>query len=176
LNRTITYTIPALALIWYFLFERNNITGKNPLKPAVNDIYSFLLGFPALAVTGLVLSFAMTVFPAPKPPRMEAPGNLTGWLIMIVSCIGTGYLEESFFRYYLLRKMKLWASSSGIRVLFSVVLFAVCHIYEGPWGILNSVLAGFLLAVLFERYKTLNGIALAHGAYNVFVYVMADFI
>jgi membrane protease YdiL (CAAX protease family) len=106
---------------------------------------------------------------------------------MVVSCLGTGYLEESYFRYYLLSKLddiideaSYKANASLPRVImtvcFSTFLFSVCHIYEGPWGIVNSSLAGALLSALFIRFKSLHGIAWAHGAYNIFVYVMGNFI
>jgi membrane protease YdiL (CAAX protease family) len=38
--------------------------------------------------------------------------------------------------------------------------------------VLNAVLAGALLALVFLRYRSLHGIALAHGLYNVFVYAL----
>jgi membrane protease YdiL (CAAX protease family) len=63
----------------------------------------------------------------------------------------------------------------AIRVLFSTVLFSLCHIYEGPWGILNAVLAGIFLSVLFNRYRSIHGIAWAHAAYNMFVYTIGIF-
>jgi len=55
------------------------------------------------------------------------------------------------------------------------VLFSLCHVYEGPWGILNAVLAGIILSLLFIRFRSLHGIAWAHGAYNIFVYTMGNF-
>jgi hypothetical protein len=46
-------------------------------------------------------------------------------------------------------------------------------VYEGPWGVLNAVLAATLLSFLFLHFKSLHGIALAHGLYNAFVYALA---
>jgi membrane protease YdiL (CAAX protease family) len=60
-------------------------------------------------------------------------------------------------------------------VVFSTFLFSLCHIYEGPGGFINSILAGILLSALFIRYRSLHGVAWAHGAYNIFVYVMGMF-
>jgi membrane protease YdiL (CAAX protease family) len=166
------YTIPSLALIWYLIIKKKSLLfpGKI-LKPGRKDIYPFLTGFPVLVLSGFAVSFLMAnVSSLPLPPRIGAPESAAGWIVMTFSCLGTGYLEESYFRYYLLSKLddtRIW-----FRLLTSVVLFALCHVYEGPWGVLNAVLAGCLLAYLYERYRSLHGIAWAHGLYNVFVYLM----
>jgi membrane protease YdiL (CAAX protease family) len=176
LSRTLTYTAPSLALLWYLVLKNSGTASLAGEKPGKNDVYSFIIGFPALVAIGLILSFLISFFPAPSPlPKIEAPASVPGWIVMALSCIGTGYLEESYFRCYLLKKMtKITFAWTGvmIRIVFSTALFAVCHLYEGPWGIANAVLAGAVLAALFERYGALHGIAWAHGAYNAFVYVM----
>ena len=94
---------------------------------------------------------------------------------MAISCILTGYLEESFFRFYLLQKLEVCGALVLPRIFFATLLFAYCHAYEGLWGVLNAVLAGLLLSVLFERYRSLHGIAIAHAFYNAFVYAMGIF-
>ena len=175
LSNTLTYTIPALALIWYLILEKKSLPGFIQLMPERRDLRPFFIGFPALTLIGLVLSLVMTNFSVLMPPRVEAPAGVIGWIIMLFSCGATGYLEESFFRFYLLKKMEEWSYLLWLRILLSVLLFAFCHLYEGPWGILNSALAGLLLAVLFERYRSFHGIAWAHGAYNAFVYFMGIF-
>jgi membrane protease YdiL (CAAX protease family) len=57
-------------------------------------------------------------------------------------------------------------------VLASTLLFAFCHVYEGPWGFLNAALSGVILAFLFLRFRSLHGIAIAHAMYNIFVYAL----
>jgi membrane protease YdiL (CAAX protease family) len=108
----------------------------------------------------------------PADTGIGAPATFSGWLVMLLSCVSTGYLEESFFRFYLLNKLGELGVKTGTAVFVSVVFFALCHVYEGPWGVLNAVLAGTLLALLFLQYRSLHGIALAHGFYNTFVYAL----
>jgi membrane protease YdiL (CAAX protease family) len=178
LSRTLTYTLPSLALLWYLILGKTRPAAFAGEKPGKGDFYSFIIGFPALIAIGLVLSLLISLFAgASPPPRIEPPASVPGWIVMFFSCIATGYLEESYFRFYLLKKMA--ALSSGVpgmilRAALSTALFAICHIYEGPWGIANAILAGAALSALFERYKSLHGIALAHGAYNAFVYLIAS--
>jgi membrane protease YdiL (CAAX protease family) len=179
LGRTLTYTIPSLALLWYLVPGKTGPAAFAGEKPGKEDLYSFVIGFPALIVIGLVLSLLISFFSGPSlPPKIEPPASVSGWIIMFFSCIGTGYLEESYFRFYLLKKMtRITFGTAGMitRIALSAVLFSICHIYEGPWGIANAVLAGALLSVLFERYGALHGIAWAHGGYNAFVYFMGIF-
>ena len=179
LGRTITYTLPSLALIWYLISDRRGFTAFAGERPKKTDIFSLSIGIPGLILIGLGISFLVLHFPdyqgLTPPPRVEAPAGGIGWAVMAVSCLLTGYLEESFFRYYLITFLERQIPNAVIRIALSTLLFSACHIYEGPWGILNAVLAGIFLSILFVRYRSLHGIACAHGCYNIFVYIMGIF-
>ena len=180
IGRTLTYTIPALALLWYIISDKNDFFAIREEKPKTQDLIQFALGLPSLVVIGLGISLLITYFAGSSglspPPKVEAPVNIAGWIVLVFSCLGTGYLEESYFRYYLLTRLAYALPNSLVRILLSTALFAVCHIYEGPWGILNAVLAGALLSAFFIRFRSLHGLAWSHGVYNIFVYVMGLFI
>ena len=177
LIRLSTYTVPAGALIWYLILEKKSLqVFPGDLKIGKTDAVSFAWGFAGLILTGVIISVLMNaVNPFETPPRVKAPGNLLGWTILVFSCAGTGYLEESFFRFYLLQKLEDWVPSRPVKIIFAVLLFALCHGYEGPWGILNAALAGILLSVLYEKFRTIHGISWAHALYNIFVYVIGIF-
>ena len=179
LSRTLTYTIPAFALLWYLISDRKGFTALKQERICKQDLVPFAAGFSGLILIGigisLLISYLSLNFDITPPSKVEAPAGIGGWIIMVVSCICTGYLEESYFRYYLLSNLESSLSRIVMSVVFSTFLFSVCHIYEGPWGILNSALAGALLSTLFIRFKSLHGIAWAHGVYNIAVYVMGNF-
>lgn len=179
LGRTLTYTIPSLALLWYLMSDKKGFSALGDEKPRLRDAIPFAAGLPSLIIIGFGVSFLASYFSARlgliPPPKVAAPVNIWGWIVMVLSCLFTGYLEESYFRYYLLIKLENVIPQTAVRILFSTALFSFCHIYEGPWGIANAVLAGILLSVLFVRYRSLHGIAWAHGAYNIFVYVVGNF-
>jgi membrane protease YdiL (CAAX protease family) len=172
--RVFGYSLPALALLWYLILEKKSIT-LNPgsLKPTKNDLFSFLWALPGLALIAAGVSFIGAEFSSFSAPAVEAPTNVPGWIAVGLSCAGTGYLEESYFRFYLLQKLENYIPQKYVRILLSVLLFAVCHVYEGPMGIINAGLAGFLLAIVFTQYRTLHGIALAHALYNSLVYIFS---
>jgi membrane protease YdiL (CAAX protease family) len=176
LGRLLTYTLPSLALLFYMISGRKGFPALKPQKPGKDDFLAFSIGLPGLFLIGFVISVLVSLLSKPvgwnPPPHLEAPVNAAGWVIVAFSCLGTGYLEESYFRYYLLAKFENTMPHTEMRVIFSTFLFSLCHIYEGPWGAFNAVLASILLSALFIRYKSLHGIAWAHGFYNILVYLM----
>jgi membrane protease YdiL (CAAX protease family) len=172
LNRIIGYNIPSLLLIWYLLIIQGKAKWRT-LRPHFDDLVSLLLGFPGLLAIGFflsVLSSTFTALPGLPPPVVEAPRSVPQWIIMPISCVSTGYLEESYFRYYLLNRFRGENKTALFGVILSVILFSFSHFYEGFWGVLNALFAGVLLALIFRRYRRLHGIALAHGLYNAFIY------
>ena len=179
LSRTLTYTIPALALLWYIITDKKGLSAIEPGIPGKRDIRPFLTGFPLLVLIGIVVSFSVRALNEQRglyqPPVIEGPGTIIGVFVMIFSSLSTGYLEESYFRYYLLTKLEKTLPNVVLRVLVSTFLFSICHIYDGPWGMINAAMAGILLSALFIRHRSLHGIAWAHAAYNVFVYTMGIF-
>jgi membrane protease YdiL (CAAX protease family) len=121
-----------------------------------------------------MVSLLGTLFPSPvSVPGIAIPQGLAALLVMVLSCLSTGYLEESYFRLYLFTRFTEGGIGPVKGMIVSSILFALCHVYEGPLGALNAFLAGLLLFFIFTKRKTIHGLAWAHGAYNVFVYVMA---
>lgn len=173
LVRLLLYNIPSFILIWYLLLQGRSLREWGIGLPGKEDLFSVLLAFPGLALIGLTISLVSPLFTdTSAAATISAPSTVSGWIVMILSSVSTGYLEESFFRFYLLVKLGELGVKTGRLVFVSVVFFAVCHIWEGPWGVLNAVLAGTLLAFVFLHYRALHGIALAHGLYNAFVYTL----
>ena len=179
LGRTVTYTIPSIALVWYIIGKKR-LSALISRRFRIKDLIAFAIGLSGLILISLSISFSVTIFLEyydffPPPPKIEAPAGYAGWIVLVFSCLCTGYLEESFFRYYLITKYESTFPQTAARVIISTFMFSLCHVYEGPGGFINAILAGILLSALFIRYKSLHGIAWAHGAYNIFVYVMGFF-
>jgi membrane protease YdiL (CAAX protease family) len=175
LSRILVYNLPALALIWHLLL-RGEAKNKERIPPvSYRDLWSVLAALPALLLTALSVSLAASLFDAiPGGAALQSPPpRVSAWILTILSCLSTGYLEESFFRYYLYKKLTLFGLDAPRFILVSAVLFSLCHIYEGPWGTMNACFAGLLLALIFARFRALHGIALAHGLYNLLVYIAA---
>jgi membrane protease YdiL (CAAX protease family) len=173
----LTHTLPSLALLAYLMRRSKSFAEWGLAKSGKGDFISFLFAFPLLFLCGWSLSFAaFLIFGLPPSPQVEAPRTLLQWLVIVISCAGTGYLEEGYFRFYLLKTFETARMGThtgmGKGIFFSVLLFTLCHGYEGPWGMANAALAGFFLALVFTKQGRLHGIAWAHGAYNLLVYIL----
>jgi membrane protease YdiL (CAAX protease family) len=172
LNHFLFHTLPAAALLWYLILEKRSLPPGSLKRPRPREGLALLIGFPGLILIGTILSLLSSLVNTSPAPRVEAPSSPPGWAVMILSCLGTGFLEESFFRFYLFNKFEGPFIGEKRKVFLSTLLFALCHIYEGPWGVLNAALAGCFLSILFLKYRSLYAVAGAHGFYNIFVYAM----
>ena len=176
LYRFIFFILPSLALIWYLLSDRKGLNKLKEEKPKKQDIPVFFLSLGALILNAYLISLLMELFKnlgdIASPPQIQSPQNLPSWIMVFLSCMGIGYLEESFFRYYLLNKLEKVIPGKAKRVFCVIILFSICHIYAGPWSVLNAAIAGLILSIIFLRFKTIHGLAIAHGLYNFLVYLM----
>jgi membrane protease YdiL (CAAX protease family) len=173
LIRIFLFNIPSLALIWYLLLKVKTFKDWGIGPPRKKDLFAAVICLPGLLLTAFIIAFISPYFgETPGQTMLYPPFSVLFWIILSVSCISTGYLEESFFRFYLLSRREELKLSDAAALLVSVAAFSICHIYEGPWGFLNSVLSGILLSFIFLRYKSLHGIALAHGLYNMIVIIV----
>jgi membrane protease YdiL (CAAX protease family) len=175
LSRIAFHDLPALALIWLLLLR-----GKRPYAPLPSpwprrrDLVTAFFTLPLLVAVGALVSLLGTLFPDPAAAQeLGLPRGPAAVAAMILSCLSTGYLEESYFRFYLFRRLGEGGAGPARAALVASALFALCHIYEGPFGALNAFAAGLLLFYIFARSRSLHGIAWAHGGYNIFVYIMA---
>jgi len=171
LTKSLFYSIPAFALIWYLILKDKPVSDWK-IKPVKNDFFTLLITVPGLLLIGLSTTFAANVFGETQVDIIP-PSGFFQWLVLCVSCMGAAYLEESYFRFYLLTNRAEMRLGPAAAVILSTALFSICHIYEGPWGFLNSFLSGVFLCVIFLRRNSIHGIALAHGLYNVIVYIIA---
>ena len=172
LVRIVLYNIPSLALIWHLLLKSRSLKSWGIGPPGRKDLLPGLLTLPALILIGFIIAVVSPYLGGSPAPGIAPPASVPAWIILAFSCISTGYLEESFFRFYLLSKREALRLGASQAALLSALLFSLCHLYEGPWGFLNAALSGIVLAFVFMRYRSFHGIALAHGLYNMFVYML----
>jgi len=166
------HSIPSLALIWYLLLKVKP-AGKWGILPGKNDLISGIITLPCLLITGFVTAFASSHISGTSSVALpRVPSTAGGWIILCISCVFAAYLEESFFRFYILSRREELKLNETQALVISVALFSICHIYEGSWGFLNAVISGTILAFIFLRYRSLHGIAAAHGLYNITVYAI----
>src|SRR5699024_10259538 len=83
-------------------------------------------------------------------------------LAFVVICILTGFFVEMFFRGYVIQTMKERYNKRWVIYVVSAVVFGLVHITNSNVvslnvivGILNVILVGILLAVMFEVTRSL---------------------
>ena len=162
-----TYKLPALALVWFLLRNENAVCAL--ARPSPRDLLICGLSLAALMLIATLLSALSSVL-TPQSMTLETPNDTAGWFVLCLSCLGTGYLEESYFRLYLPLKLRNAGIVGGAAIALSTLLFALCHRYEGRWGVLNAVLAGAVLSFILWKKKSFHGIALAHALYNTLAF------
>jgi len=171
--RIFMYTLPSLALVWYLLLKVKSLKAMNIRLPQKKDFIVAALAFSALTLIGVTISLVSAQFGEAAMLRQSlSPGTVTAWAVLVVSCVSSAYLEESYFRFYLFSKKEEMGLGPHRAVLVSTLLFSICHIYEGPWGFLNAALSGVVLAYVFLRFRSLHGVAAAHALYNILAYVL----
>jgi membrane protease YdiL (CAAX protease family) len=175
LGRLFAYTLPALALIWHLILrDRRPFSPLSGPWPRRGDLVTALFTLPALAALGALVPLLGTLFPDPaRAPEIGFPRGPAAFAVMALSSLSSAYLEETYFRFYLFKRLAEAGAGPAKAALVSSLLFALCHLYEGPLGALNAFAAGLLLFYIFARRRSLHGIAWAHGGYNIFVYVIA---
>jgi len=174
LLRILIYNLPSLALIWYLLLKAKRIRDWD-IMPGKKDLIPAFITLPCLLATGYTIAYVSArIGGASAQVSLDAPVDTAGWVILSISCLSAAYLEESFFRFYILSRRQKLNLSAPWALVVSVALFSVCHIYEGPWGFLNAVISGTVLSAVFLRYKSLHGIAIAHCLYNISVYAVSS--
>jgi len=165
------YCIPALALIWHLIIKSWKIE-YFLVKPGRKDLTSGIITLPCLLIIGFAVTTAASIIGGTQAANIQSPASPVEWVILSISCLLFAYLEESYFRFYILSKRVELNLSSKSALIFSVALFSICHIYEGPWGFMNAVLSGTFLCFMFLKYNSLHGIAIAHALYNISVYIL----
>ena len=170
-GRILMYTLPSLTLVWYLLLKTKTLRAMGIRLPQKKDFAVASLAFSALTLIGVTISLVSARFGEALRQSISLK-TVTVWAVLAVSCVSNSYLEESFFRFYLLSRKEEMGLGPHRAVLVSSLLFSICHIYEGPWGFLNAALSGVVLAYIFLRFSSLHGIAIAHALYNILAYVL----
>lgn len=137
--------------------------------PAAKDILD------ALVIAGIISLFiaASSWLLAPHDwtnpvltslPKTSHRGHFI--ILVLMSSLGTGYSEELFFRFFLIRNFEMTGFSTLYSVLISAVIFGLSHQAQGIPGILIAGVAGLLLSIAMLRGKSLHALALGHAIYD----------
>ena len=147
---------------------------KKPLllKPK-RDFAVLACTLPALCIAGFLVSLSAGLSGIFPPQEVPPPEGIPGWTAVILFSLTIGCLEEAYFRVYLPLRILELNQDRRTAYLASALVFALCHAYAGPWSFANALLAAAVLSLAYIKSASFPGIALAHGLYNIFVFLAA---
>ncbi len=167
------YQLPFLSLILFLLARDDKLKESGFRRPAFSDLALSFLVFIVLSALSLALGAILARFDSSESAySFPLPVKPTDWLTLAIGSLAIGYLEETYFRVYLHKRLTALSVSSPLIAFISVSLFAICHLYEGVWGVLNAIAAGIVLYSVYTRKHSVHIIAWAHAAYNMFVFIL----
>jgi len=156
--------VQSLFLIWFLRIRgwtlaklgleiswRGTVLGSTLL--AVTIVMLVVIVKLAEFVSPVDIRVAMARYPAPSP-------QLDMQLIFLVSTVN-GIFEEVFVAGYIITALsQVRGPWTGINVSTGVRL--LCHLYQGPMGILATVPLGLLFGYVYARTRLLWPLVLAH--------------
>jgi membrane protease YdiL (CAAX protease family) len=173
-------TIIANALLWRApaVILVLLLLGEKPHFRLKIDFLVLAASLPALVLAGFGASYVAAWTGHVPPDTIAPPQGTAGWIAAVLLSFSTGFLEEAYFRVYLPRRLVEFKQDSGSfsvvsSFVISGVIFALCHVYEGPFGVVNAALAAAILSLAYSKSGSFWGIAMAHGLYNCLVFLSA---
>lgn len=81
--------------------------------------------------------------------------------------VNAGIVEETLFRLALPALVYGASGSALAAVLFSVLLFGVLHLYQGPWGVLGTTVVGALMMGFYVVSGTIVAPIVLHALFDL---------
>lgn len=170
---------PQLLLILYLILQDPRVP---PLRYGLEAFRASTI-LKALGGTGIILLALLPVYllnalllSAGILPEFESLNwqfsNYRLLPLVFLTCLCTGYLEEAYFRAYLLTKGEEWGLGRTTLLITVNILFASGHLYQGILGFLVTFLIGLILSQFFFKKRNLHFIAWSHGYYNFLVLML----
>lgn len=152
-----------------------NFSPKPSFLPKAKDLVGGLEIGASLAALALLLALLALAAGYRNPllasfPSRASPKATTVFL-MILSCIGTGYSEELFFRFFAPQALQGAGFPPWAAHLAASVLFGVSHLGQGPFGALMALLYALVLVFFRLRGSSWHALSLGHAIYDLGILV-----
>ena len=146
-------------------------------------VFFWTLGF--LLVLAALLKALFVALKIQSQGNVVLPTDAAGYAACALSLLAGAFYEECLYRLYLpkalralaslkagqaepqkLAEKKMRAALDFFAEAAAVALFALAHFWQGPWAVLNALLAGIILRVSFVKARGVWPPFLAHLLYN----------
>jgi membrane protease YdiL (CAAX protease family) len=129
----------------------------------------FAWAFAFLLVSNLILSglawfLGQIGLPMPGEIAFLVPKETFGRVLWVFVSFTAGFCEEVAFRGYLMTRLRLLGKFKGwvIPTIFSVLVFGVCHAYQGIPGFIVISVYGLMFSLLYIKTGRLWPCIIAH--------------
>ena len=157
--------------------------GSRP-KTTTATIGTTLLVWTTLLMISLLVAFIVARIGITDTTSSEEVGTILHilnnqysslvWIpILVVTLLTVGYVEELFFRTYLIFRFRQLGLDRLKTVVLSALLFSVGHGYQGAVALFFAFVAGLILGALWYRHPHLHAFAVGHTLYNVTALVIS---
>ena len=169
---TILRDLSLVALILFFVWrngegtERIGWTYKHEWADMALGIVLF---FPLLfLISALNVLFQRLGLSGPQPGAMQEllPHGTGQFVLAVVLVIVVAISEEVIFRGYLIRRFSSMFQSVGLAVLFSAVVFAFGHGYQGGAGVFTIGVVGLVFGLIYVWRGSLMAPVVMHLLQN----------
>ena len=84
-------------------------------------------------------------------------------LVLILTCITAGVVEELIFRGYLIPRLNILFKNGYLAVILSALIFALAHMGYGTFvNMLVPFLIGLIFGAYYQKYRNLKVLILCH--------------
>jgi membrane protease YdiL (CAAX protease family) len=87
-------------------------------------------------------------------------------VLSFLAQIANSFAEELVMRGYLIRRFQQLFRSTWLALLFTTVLFAGYHCYQGAFGVVNALVTGFTYGGAYCLCRRLWPVVVAHTLVN----------
>lgn len=106
------------------------------------------------------------------PTPAEYKGNTLAWSVYILGLVSNSCAEELAIRGVIFTRIRLISGSVAQAVIWSSLLFASYHIYQGPLAAMHVFISGILFCLAFIIHRSIWVGIITHTAVNVLIHVL----
>jgi uncharacterized protein len=113
----------------------------------------------------VVCRLPLSILKMPRPLHFVdrlPPEGILEYLLLLISCIASGFAQELIYRGYLIPRFERLLRSTWIAVLVTTVLFASFHVYQGTVASIGIGALGLVYAIAFCLLRRIWPICVAH--------------
>lgn len=180
----LAYCVVGILIFIFFNDTKLNLKENHGIFYKI--IFPATFTFSILFAVSLAFTFLSKILPNELGPilltnnvEINKPDTLLTSVFCVLNFIFAAFYEELIFRFYfsdsLLQMIRrksdneFWIYFSEI---FTMLIFAFCHLYLGLLSVLNAALAHFVLRKCYKKCGCIYTCIIAHFCYNLLVFIL----